>query len=128
VAIGLVVVRPWDDGGTDPVAAVVDADDAQTIQMPGTLPGITIVHSPSEGASVILADQVPVPQGDRVYELWAINDEVPQRYATFRPDASGRLSIYAAGLDPATADVWAITEEPAGGSDAPTPPILNATA
>jgi anti-sigma-K factor RskA len=132
IAVGVVVVTR-DDGGTDKVAAVVEADDAQTIQMPGTgeagsLPGVTIVHSPSENAAVILADQVPVPEGDRVYELWAINDNVPQRYATFRPDESGRLSVYAAGLDPASADVWAITEEPAGGSDTPTPPILNATA
>jgi anti-sigma-K factor RskA len=68
-----------------------------------------------------------VPQGDRVYELWAIRGGTPQRYATFRPGANGTLSVYAKGLDPATADQWAITEEPAGGSDQPTPPILNAT-
>jgi len=123
-----VVVVTRDDGGTDQVAAVVEADDAQTIQMPGTLPGVTIVHSPSENAAVILADQVPVPEGDRVYELWAINDDVPQRAATFRPNDSGRLSFYAPNFDPASAEVWAITEEPAGGSDTPTPPILNATA
>ncbi len=34
IAVGVVVVTR-DDGGTDQVAAVVDADDAQTIQMPG---------------------------------------------------------------------------------------------
>ena len=96
--------------------------------MPGTLPGVTIVHSPSEDAAVILADQVPVPEGDRVYELWAINGDDVQRAATFRPDADGTLSVYAQGLDPATARQWAITEEPAGGSDTPTLPILNATA
>ena len=127
VAIGVVVVTR-DDGGTDQVAAVVAADDAQTIQMPGTLPGITIVHSPSENAAVILADDVPVPEGDRVYELWAINDDVAARAATFRPNADGTLSFYAPNFDPATAEQWAITEEPAGGSDTPTPPILNATA
>ena len=127
VAIGVVVVTR-DDGGTDQVAAVVAADDAQTIQMPGTLPGITIVHSPSENAAVILADDVPVPEGDRVYELWAINDDVPAPAATFRPSADGTLSFYAPNFDPATADKWAITEEPAGGSDAPSTPILNTTA
>jgi anti-sigma-K factor RskA len=132
IAVGVVVVTR-DDGGTDQVAAVVEADDAQTIQMPGTgeagsLPGVTIVHSPSENAAVILADDVPVPEGDRVYELWAINGNDVKPAATFRPNDSGRLSFYAPNFDPASAQVWAITEEPAGGSDTPTLPILNATA
>jgi anti-sigma-K factor RskA len=126
IVVGLVIVAPW-SSGTDETAAVLEADDAQTIRMPGTLPDVTIVHSPSQNASVLMSDKVPVPAGDRVYELWAITDNVPKRYTTFRPSADGTLSIYAAGLDPASADVWAITEEPAGGSDAPTPPILNAT-
>jgi hypothetical protein len=134
VVVGALVVAPWsDDAADDPVAAVVEAPDAVEIAMPGTgeagsLPGVTIVHSPSEDAAVLLADEVPVPEGDRVYELWAIRGGTPERFATFRPDESGRLSVYAAGLDPASAEVWAITEEPAGGSDTPTLPILNATA
>ena len=89
---------------------------------------MTIVHSAREDAAVLLADEVPIPEGDRVYELWAIRDGTPERFATFRPDDDGRLSVYAAGLDPASAEQWAITEEPAGGSDTPTLPILNATA
>ncbi len=126
IVVGLLIVSPWSTG-TDDTAAVLEAQDAQTIQMPGTLPDVTIVHSPSQNASVLMSQRVPVPAGDRVYELWAISDNVPKRYTTFRPNADGTLSIYAAGLDPASADVWAITEEPAGGSDTPTPPILNAT-
>ena len=127
IFVGVLVVSPWSTDTPDPVAAVLDADDAQTIPMPGTLPGVTIVHSATQDAAVLQADEVPVPEGDRVYELWAIRDGTPERFATFRPDADGTLSIYAAGLDPASAEQWAITEEPAGGSDTPTPPILNAT-
>jgi anti-sigma-K factor RskA len=129
IVAGVLVAAPWrDDSGDDPVAAVIDADDAVEIPMPGSLPGLTIVHSPGEDAAVLLAEQVPVPDGDRVYELWAIRDGAPERFATFRPDDDGRLSVYAAGLDPASAERWAITEEPAGGSDVPTGDILNATA
>jgi anti-sigma-K factor RskA len=127
IVVGLLIVSPW-SSGTDRTAAVLDAKDAQTIQMPGTLPDVTIVHSPSQNASVLMSEKVPVPAGDRVYELWAITDNVPRRYTTFRPNADGTLSVYADGLDPASAQVWAITEEPAGGSDAPTTPILNITA
>ncbi|MET0143178.1 MAG: anti-sigma factor [Ilumatobacteraceae bacterium] len=126
--VGFVVVSPFgDDGSGDQVAAVVDADDAVEIPMPGELPGLTIVHSAEEDAAVLLADEVPVPEGDRVYELWAIRNGTPERFATFRPDDDGRLNVYAAGLDPASAELWAITEEPAGGSDAPTSAILNTT-
>lgn len=131
IVVGVLVVSPW-SGGDDPVAAVVEAADAQTIPMggtgePGSLEGVTIVHSASKDAAVLLADEVPVPEGDRVYELWAVRDGTPERFATFRPDGDGRLSVYAAGLDPATAEQWAISEEPAGGSDVPTTPIINAT-
>jgi anti-sigma-K factor RskA len=127
----VLIASPFDDdGGDDQVAAVLDADDAQTIEMPGDLPGLTIVHSAGEDAAVLQADQVPVPEGDNVYELWAIRDGTPESFATFRPHDDGRLSVYAAGLDPASAEVWAITEEQAGGSPTglPTSDILNATA
>ena len=135
VAIGLVVVKPWDDGGTDPVAAVVDADDAQTIQMPGNpaagdlaLPGVTIVHSASQNASVLMADDVPLPEGNDVYVLWAIRNGKPEVYAPFRPNADGTLSVYAEGLDPASAEAWAISEEATPNPTAPSEPILNITA
>ena len=96
---------------------------------PGSLPGLTIVYSADARTPPSCSPtRSPVPDGDRVYELWAIRDGTPERFATFRPDESGRLSVYAPGLDPASAEVWAITEEPAGGSDTPTLPILNATA
>jgi anti-sigma-K factor RskA len=127
LAVAAVVVLP-EDGGDDQVADVVDADDAVSIPMPGELPGLTIVHSAGADAAVLLADGVPVPEEDRVYELWAIRDGTPERFDIFRPDADGTLAVYLDGLDPASAEQWAITEEPAGGSDTPTPPILNATA
>jgi anti-sigma-K factor RskA len=128
---GVLIVSPFDDDGADDqVAAVVDADDAQTIEMPGALPGLTLVYSAEEDAAVLLADEVPLPEGDNVYELWAIRGDTPESFATFRPADDGQLSVYAAGLDPASADVWAITEEQAGGSPTglPTTAILNATA
>lgn len=132
IVVGVLVVSPWSGGQSDSIAAVVEAPDAVEIPMPGTgeagsLPGLTIVHSASEDAAVLRAESVPIPEGDRVYELWAIRDGSPERYATFRPDQDGRLIVYADGLDPASAERWAITEEPAGGSDVPTGAILNVT-
>ena len=97
----MLIVSPFDDDGEDDqVAAVLEADDASTIPMPGELPGLTIVHSADEDAAVLLADEVPVPEGDNVYELWAIRGGTPESFATFRPDDDGRLSVYAAGPRP----------------------------
>jgi anti-sigma-K factor RskA len=134
IAVGVVVVTR-DDGGTDQVAAVVEADDAQTIQMPGNpeagdlaLPGVTIVHSATQNASVLMADDVPVPEGNDVYVLWAIRNGTPEVYAPFRPNADGTLSVYAEGLDPASAEAWAISEEATPNPTAPSTPILNITA
>ena len=127
--VGVLVVSPWERRRpSDQVAAVLEADDAVEIPMTGDLPGLTIVHSAGADAAVLTAVAVPIPEGDNVYELWAIRDGTPERFATFRPDADGTLTVYAAGLDPASAEAWAITEEPAGGSDTPTLPILASTA
>jgi anti-sigma-K factor RskA len=129
LVVGALIVLPSDEGD-DEIAAVVESEDANTIPMPGELPGLTIVHSAEEDAAVLLADRVPLPAGTNVYELWAIRNGTPESFATFRPDEDGRLSVYAAGLDPASAEVWAITEEQAGGSPTgqPTSDILAATA
>ena len=64
----------------------------------GSLPASRSSTRATENAAVLLADDVPVPEGDRVYELWAISDGTPERCATFRPNADGTLSVYAAGL------------------------------
>jgi anti-sigma-K factor RskA len=131
--VGLVIVSPW-SSGTNETDAVLDAKDAQTIQMPGNpeagdlaLPGVTIVHSASQDASVLMADKVPLPEGDDVYVLWAIRNGTPEVYAPFRPESDGTLSVYAKGLDPATAEAWAITEESTPTPTAPKQPILNIT-
>jgi len=133
IAAGALIVAPWDDAGEDPVAAVIEADDAVEISLrpteePGALPDLTAVHSPSAGAVALVAEQVPVPRDDRVYELWAIHDGTPRRVATFRPQDDGRVSVHVPDDALAGADQWAITEEPAGGTDAPTGPALNVSA
>jgi hypothetical protein len=133
LVVGLVIVSPW-SAGTNETEAVLEAEDAQTIQMPGNpaagdlaLPGVTIVHSASQDASVLMADKIPVPEGDDVYVLWAIRNGVPEVYAPFRPEADGTLSVYAKGLDPATAEAWAISEEATPNPTTPREPILNIT-
>lgn len=130
IAAGAVIAFVMDDdvGPSDRIAAVLDDAGATTIQMPGELPGLSIVYSPDEQAAVLTADDLPVPEGERVYQLWAIRgSDPPEPVDIFRPNEDGEVQLLLEGIDPASA-VWAVTREPPGGSAAPTPPILNATA
>jgi len=129
---GLLVNRFADaPGGGDRISAVLDDEDALTIPMEPQVDGFDgfdIVYSAAEGAAVLTAEGLPVPLGENVYELWAIRGaDAPERVEIFRPDEGGDVELLLVGIDPASA-TWAITEEPAGGSDAPTEPILAITA
>ena len=126
LAVGVVVTR--DDGPDDQVAAVLDDAGARTIAMEGQLAGLSIVYSAAEDAAVLTGRGLPVPADERVYELWAVRGtDPPQPVDTFRPDSDGEVELLLTGIDPDSA-TWAITEEPAGGSDAPTTPIIATTA
>ena len=117
-----------DSGDDDSIAAVIEAPDAVTIDMPATPDGgltgaISIVYSQSEDAVVLQASDLPDPDEDHVYQLWAIRNGTPEASGTFEPDG-GDVELYPPGLDPASAEAWAVTQEPDGGSDTPTLPIL----
>ena len=60
---------------------------------------------------------------DETYELWAIADGEPAQVALFRPDERGVVRSHFA-TDLRRADAVGVTVEPAGGSEAPTTPIV----
>ena len=124
VAVGVVAVNTF-DGGSEAadVAEVVDADDAVTIELTGELNGLALVHSPGQEAAALVGEGIPAPRGDRVYELWLIEDE-PERVDIFRPDDDGRVEVLMTDMDPAADADFAITVEPAGGTEAPTGPVV----
>src|SRR5262245_43582333 len=128
VVIALLVVSPWSGDSTeDQVAAVLDAPDARTIELTGDLAGLRLVHSASVGNAVLEGDRVSVPSGANVFELWRLAGPTPEPIVrTFRPNDEGRVAVLVTGLDPANDD-FAVTEEPAGGSDEPSLPIRAST-
>lgn len=128
VALVAGVVITSDDGPGDQVAAVLDDADARTIAMEGELAGLSIVYSATEDAAVLTGRGLPLPADERVYELWEIRgSDPPKPVDTFRPDSDGEVELLLTGIEPDSA-TWAITEEPAGGSDAPTTPVIAKTA
>lgn len=128
VALVAGVVITSDDGPGDQVAAVLDDAGARTIAMEGELAGLSIVYSATEDAAVLTGRGLPLPADERVYELWEIRgSDPPKPVDTFRPDSDGEVELLLTGIEPDSA-TWAITEEPAGGSDAPTTPVIAKTA
>jgi anti-sigma-K factor RskA len=128
VAVGVLVVSPFggDDAG-DHVAEVLEDPNATTIELTGELSGLRLVHSESADATVLEGTGVPAPEGDDVFELWRIAGSEPEPVIReFRPE-DGMVVELMEGVDPGN-DVFAITVEPAGGSDEPTSEPVAATA
>jgi anti-sigma-K factor RskA len=127
-AVGVLVVSPFgsDDAG-DHVAEVLEDPNATTIELTGELSGLRLVHSEAADATVLEGTGVPAPEGDDVFELWRFAGTTPEPVIReFRPE-DGMVVELMEGVDPGD-DVFAITIEPAGGSDEPTSEPVAATA
>jgi anti-sigma-K factor RskA len=76
---------------------------------------------------VLSGQKVPAPSGDRVLQLWLVPKAPgakPIPSLTLRPDADGKFVLLVSNPPELMAETkaLAITEEPAGGSSAPTSP------
>jgi anti-sigma-K factor RskA len=125
--IGGVVVVSQDRGASDDLVAVTEAPDAVTQVLDGEMGGsLLVTYSPSENAVVVEGRDVPVLSEAETYQLWLIDDGGPTPAGLFRPDDDGSVMTRLDGID-ASGVTLAVTEEPAGGSEAPTLPILAST-
>lgn len=113
-------------GGAASVDDVLAAPDAVVTSLELTADGergtFSVAWSPGQDRVAVLADGLPDPGPDRVYELWAIVDGSPVAAGVF--DADGGAVREVVTLDDLEAAAWGVTIEPDGGSTAPTTPIL----
>lgn len=123
--VGGVVFVATNDAGTDPIAAVVDAPDASSRTLEGVISSLTVVYSRDEDAVVVTGAEVPLLDDQSTYQLWLVGDGSATSVGIFRPESDGTVSARFDGADPSDF-VLGVTREPAGGSDAPTLPILAA--
>jgi anti-sigma-K factor RskA len=84
------------------------------------------IYSPKSGGLVFFATNFAAVPQNKAYELWLIPQQgAPIPAGTFKPDASGSGMIM---MPPMQKDMqpkaFAITIEPAGGSQTPTMPIM----
>jgi anti-sigma-K factor RskA len=128
IAGGLVALNGNDDGDVVDVAAVVDDESSVVMPLDGTLSSIRLVHSSAHRAAALVGEDVPALNDDQVYELWLILDGTPQRLDIFQPHDDGTVEVLMPDMDMPDDAAFAITVEPAGGTDAPTGDVVAATA
>lgn len=108
--------------GSDRLAAVLEAEDAEvaTEDAPGG-GRVTVVSSASLDRAVVMVSGLAGVGEDRAYQLWLVNDEGQVSAGVMEPGASSATMVVD-GI--AEADVMGVTEEPAGGSESPTLPMV----
>ena len=114
------------DAQQQTITRVLTASDARTLAGPVAGGGRgAVVVSPSLGATVFVASQLPAAPSGHTYELWYLGADgsaVPA--GTFVPGADGHAATVLTGA-PGQAAAVGMTVEPAGGSPQPTTtPIL----
>jgi anti-sigma-K factor RskA len=123
VVVGGVIVATSQDPADDPIAAVVEADDAVSHSVSGPIGELQFVYSPGEDAFVLVGDSLEPPADETTYQVWLVTDGEATSLGTFEPDSEGSMEMRADGLDP-TGSTIGITVEPAGGSEEPTLPMV----
>lgn len=84
----------------------------------------SIVVSNAEGQALLVADGLPMPTNDDVYQLWLIDQTgTPHEMDMFRPDSDGQVALMVVG-DFKDATALEMTMEPAGGSRQPSTPTI----
>jgi anti-sigma-K factor RskA len=113
------------------IAELMHAPDAWPLTLVGAKtppqPQMKVIYSKQKGALFLVASNTrPLPQ-DKVYELWLLPSDgsAPMPAGWFKPDEKGHGMMYhamqSAGI---SAKGFAVTVEPASGSQTPTPPLM----
>lgn len=99
------------------LASILTADDAELVDVDTDLSGnLRVAVAPSLDAGVVLADDLEGPGPDRDYQLWTIEDGVPQSAGL----VSQRSGVLGGVIDVTNAEAVAMSIEPEGGSEEPT--------
>ena len=117
---GLFVIVSNQLDEAESLTGVLEAEDAVTVDFDSSVGRAAFVYSESLGRGVFVERTLTEPDGDRVYELWLVGEEGPVPAGVFRPES--QQTVMVEGIQQGL--VFAMTEEPAGGSEQPTGEIL----
>jgi anti-sigma-K factor RskA len=124
VAGAAVLISNDDASAPDQYAAVLDAPDAESHTLAGDLAGtLEVTYSSELDAMVVTGTGVPVLSDDETYQLWFEIDGQMTPGGLFRPDDDGNVEQRIDDVETTGAGIG-LTQEPAGGSESPTLPVL----
>lgn len=103
------------------IAAVLTAPDARTRSTATGAGRVTVVAAESLDEAVAMLTDLPSPGADHAYQLWLIRDRTPRSVAIL---ASGRTDATKLIGGVRGAEALGVSREPAGGSAAPTLPLV----
>ncbi|HET8624002.1 MAG TPA: anti-sigma factor [Gemmatimonadales bacterium] len=112
----------------DAILAAVLSRDVRLVQLTASGnpdPAIQIFWDTARNTALVNAIRLKPPPTGRTYQLWWIRDGKPVPSVTFdvRPDGAGLVRGVSVPSD-GVLSAAAVTEEPSGGSQQPTSPIL----
>jgi anti-sigma-K factor RskA len=116
------VMRTEEPTESERIAAVLESDDARvgTVEAEGG-GEVTVVHSERLDRAVVLVAGLAQIAPDRAYQLWLVDADGQVSAGVLDPgDASATVLVEGVG----DAEVIGVTDEPAGGSAAPTTPMV----
>jgi hypothetical protein len=110
------------------LAAVLAASDARDVPLEGTTGrSVRVVWSPSQHASVLVADDLPPAASGHAYELWTFTPSGPVSAGIFDPGPDGQVRARLR-LPDAPVEGWGVTVEPIGGRPEPEGELVLKTA
>lgn len=104
------------------ISAVLAADDTRIVRIEGDIEGdLRLVYAQSLDRALLVANGLEDPPDDRTYQLWLLRGEEPASAGVL---GAGRAGVIAELTGLMNVDEVVLSVEPAGGSDAPTGPIV----
>jgi anti-sigma-K factor RskA len=93
-------------------------------------PQMKVIYSRQKGSLLLMANNAPLLPQDKIYELWLLpaDGSAPMPAGWFKPDSKGHGMMFHQMTAGINAKGFAVTVEPANGSQTPTPPIMFAPA
>ncbi|WP_435746138.1 anti-sigma factor [Nocardioides sp. SYSU DS0663] len=129
VAVGVgsaVVLEPWQDNTSTPAPSAVDriqaAEDAQVFRHTFEDGSKAVLYrSASLNEAVLVTEDMASAPDGKVYQAWLQHDETMVSAGLMPEGPDNTVPLQG---QPATADGFGITVEPAGGSVVPSPPTV----
>ena len=127
VALFVTAVAIFSDNPEDAILAAADAIEIEftaTDAYSGPLPDVAqVVFSDFQGAAVVVFAGLSETPANMTYQLWLIDGDDQASAGTFQPDRNGAAIIRLDGKA-SFGHIVGITQEPRGGSPAPTGNVL----